>query len=298
MFSLRPVMRKVLLLLVILNIVFVSCRKAPKAASECDFTNIKEDNFTIVNNDDSPERPFNVFCKKVDVFGVYIYATENVSDADLLYASNIMAQYLDNNEDSIVDNPLVLEKMLENQSVMVLFGSEKSSKKSVFLRSANKLEGAYVFQDLYGDEIHPSWNRNSPFDATLEEVLHLITHTGFSKVYPSVFGEQKGSEIANAMDKARGGQFDDVPSNYPSNTWYTYDDETCEYNCQVTEYFYWALTSLLGAQDYPGRYDEIGQEWKANTPSLLESKDSEVYGILTDTIYKLPSVLPDGTYRR
>lgn len=291
-------MRKVLLLLVILNVVFVSCRKAPKAASECDFTNVKEDNFTIVNNDDSPERPFNIFCKKVNVFGVYIYATENVSDADLLHASNIMAQYLDNNEDSIVDNPLVLEKMLENQSVMVLFGSEKSSKKRVFLRSANKLEGAYVFQDLYGDEIHPSWNRNSPFDATLEEVLHLITHTGFSKVYPSVFGEQKGSEIANAMDKARGGKFDDVPSNYPSNTWYTYDDKTCEYNCQVTEYFYWALTSLLGAQDYPGRYDEIGQEWKANTPSLLESKDSKVYGILTDTVYKLPSVLPDGTYRR
>ena len=291
-------MRKVFFLIVILNVVFVSCRKAPKAASECDFTNVKEDNFTIVNNDDSPERPFNIFCKKVDVFGICIYATENVSDADLLHASNIMAQYLDNNEDSIVDNPLVLEKMLENQSVMVLFGSEKSSKKRVFLRSANKLEGAYVFQDLYGDEIHPSWNRNSPFDATLEEVLHLITHTGFSKVYPSVFGEQKGSEIANAMDKARGGQFDDVPSNYPSNTWYTYDDKTCEYNCQVTEYFYWTLTSLLGAQDYPGRYDEIGQEWKANTPSLLESKDSEVYGILTDTIYKLPSVLPDGTYRR
>ena len=291
-------MRKVFFLIVILNVVFVSCRKAPKAASECDFTNVKEDNFTIVNNDDSPERPFNIFCKKVDVFGICIYATENVSDADLLHASNIMAQYLDNNEDSIVDNPLVLEKMLENQSVMVLFESEKSSKKRVFLRSANKLEGAYVFQDLYGDEIHPSWNRNSPFDATLEEVLHLITHTGFSKVYPSVFGEQKGSEIANAMDKARGGQFDDVPSNYPSNTWYTYDDKTCEYNCQVTEYFYWALTSLLGAQDYLGRYDEIGQEWKANTPSLLESKDSEVYGILTDTIYKLPSVLPDGTYRR
>ena len=291
-------MRKVFFLIVILNVVFVSCRKAPKAASECDFTNVKEDNFTIVNNDDSPERPFNIFCKKVDVFGICIYATENVSDADLLHASNIMAQYLDNNEDSIVDNPLVLEKMLENQSVMVLFESEKSSKKRVFLRSANKLEGAYVFQDLYGDEIHPSWNRNSPFDATLEEVLHLITHTGFSKVYPSVFGEQKGSEIANAMDKARGGQFDDVPSNYPSNTWYTYDDKTCEYNCQVTEYFYWTLTSLLGAQDYPGRYDEIGQEWKANTPSLLESKDSEVYGILTDTIYKLPSVLPDGTYRR
>ena len=291
-------MKKLSVVLIRLFFVFVACRNAPKTPDSCDFTNTEEDNFTIVNNDDSPERSFNVFCKKVDVFGVYIYATENVSDMDLLHTANIMAQYLDNDEDSIVDNPLVLDKMLENQSVMVLFGKENSSKKTIFLRSENTLEGSYVFQDLYGSEIYPDWNLNSPFDATLEEVLHLITHSGFSKVYPSVFGEEKGSEISNAMDKARGGYFKDVPKNYPSNTWYSYDDKTCEYNCQVTEYFYWALTSLLGAQDFPGRYDEIGHEWKANTPLLVESMDSEVYNILTDTLYKLPTVLPDGSYRR
>ena len=291
-------MKKILFLLLGLNIIaFVACRKAPKTPESCDFENL-EDNFTIVHNDDSPERPFNVFCKKVDVFGVLVYATESVSDIDLLHAANIMAQYLDNDEDSIVDNPLVLDKMLENQSAMVLFGKESSAKRKTFLRTANSLEVSYVFQDLYGDEIHPEWNHNSPFDATLEEVLHLITHSGFSQVYPSVFGEAKGSEISNAMDKARGGQFDEVPSNYPSDTWYTYDDKTCEYNCQVTEYFYWALTSLLGAQDFPGRYDEIGHEWKANTPSSVESMDPDVYSILTNTLYKLPVVLPDGSYRR
>ena len=291
-------MNKLYFVLVGMVLIFMSCRKAPKTADTCDFTNSEENNFTIVNNNDSPERAFNVFCKKVDVFGVYIYATENVSDIDLLYTANVMAQYLDNDEDSVVDNLLVLDKMIENQSAMVLFGKESSTKKKTFLRSANSLEGSYIFQDLYGDEIHPEWNYNSPFDATLEEVLHLITHSGFSKVYPSVFGEEKGSEISNAMDKARGGQFDDVPSNYPSDTWYTYDDKTCEYNCQVTEYFYWALTSLLGAQDFPGRYDEIGHEWKANTPSLVESMDSDVYKLLTDTLYKLPAVLPNGNYRR
>ncbi len=291
-------MNRISVFLLTVLIVLTSCRKAPKKPSSCDFSNLEEDNFTIVNNDDSPDRPFNVFCKKVDVFGVYIYATENVSDLDLLHTANIMAQYLDNDEDSIVDNPLVLDKMVENQSVMVLFGKENSSKKKAFLRSENELEGSYVFQDLYGDEIHPDWNHNSPFDATLEEVLHLVTHSGFSKVYPTVFGEEKGSEIANAMDKARGGQFNDVPSDYPSGAWYSYDDKTCEYNCQVTEYFYWALTSLLGAQDFPGRYDEIGHEWRANTPALLESMDAEVFNLLKNSEYKLPTVLPDGSYRR
>ncbi len=291
-------MKNIFFLLVAFIFVLTACRKAPKNPSKCDFAKIEEDNFTIVNNDDSPKRPFNVFCKKVDVFGVYIYATENVSDIDLLHTANIMAQYLDNNEDSIVDNQLVLDRMLANQSSMVLFGKEKSSKKRKFLRGESELDGSFIFQDLYGSEIHPNWSFNSPFDATLEEVLHLITHSGFSQVYPSVFGEEKGSDIAKAMDKARGGQFEDVPSSYPSDTWYTYDDKTCEYNCQVTEYLYWSLTSLLGAQDFPGRYNEIGHEWKANTPSLVKSMDLMVYNILIDSIYKLPTILPDGSYRR
>ena len=50
------------------------------------------------------------------------------------------------------------------------------------------------------------------------------------------------------MDKARGGQFTEIPNQYPSSAWYTYDDETCDYKCMSTEYIYWALTSILGGQ--------------------------------------------------
>lgn len=291
-------MKNIFIVLLVFVIVLMSCRKVPKQPFTCEFSTLKEDNFTIVNNNDSPEKKFNVFCKKVDVFGIHVYATENVLDMDLLHTANILAQYLDNNEDSIVDNPLVLDKLLQNQSVMVLFEEENAPKKKTFLRGERKLDGVYVFQDLYGSEIYPNWKLNAPFDATLEEVLHLITHSGFSQVYPSIFGEEKGSKIANAMDKARGGQFEDVPKKYPTNTWYTYDDKTCDYNCQVTEYFYWALTSFLGAQDYPGRLDEIGQEWKANTAESLQAMDQEVYQLLSDTAFYLPQVLPDGSYRR
>ena len=275
-----------------------SCAKAPKAPATCDFTNSGNDYFTIVSNDDSPERAFNVFCKKVNVFGVTLYATSTVSDQDLLHAANIMAQYLDNDEDSIIDNPLVLDKMIENQSSMVLFGTENSKDQRAAFNSARNIEDQYKLQDLYGSEIHPNWNYDAPFDATFEEVLHLITHSVYSQIYPSVFGEQQGSEIANAMDLARVGQYTSIPSSYSSNAWYTYDDRTCEYDCQVTEYFYWALTSLLGAQDFPGRLDEIGHEWKANTPALVQSMDPAVYAILTDTTYHLPNVLPDGSYMR
>lgn len=123
-------------------------------------------------------------------------------------------------------------------------------------------------QDLYATETNP--NRPSGlkgtnaegFDASLEEVLHVVT-TGYAAAWPEVFGTTSGSQLANAMDKARGGQFDSIPSSYPSSAWYTYNDETCTYDCQCTEYIYWALTSILGGQQY--RLGSIQQEWKLNT---------------------------------
>ncbi len=98
------------------------------------------------------------------------------------------------------------------------------------------------------------------------------------------------------MDIARGGYFEKVPDEYPEDAWFTYYDKTCDYNCQITEYTYWALTSILGAQDYPGRLDEIQHEWKLNTLEKVSTVDYTVYSILTNPLYKLPTVLPDGNY--
>ena len=40
------------------------------------------------------------FTKKVDVFGVPIYATNTTGDHKLLHAAGVLAQYIDNNEDN------------------------------------------------------------------------------------------------------------------------------------------------------------------------------------------------------
>ena len=136
-------------------------------------------------------------------------------------------------------------------------------------------------------------NGSPRFDASLEEVLHLITQHGYAEAYPEVFGEKKGSKIADAMDIARGGYFKKVPNYYPADAWYTYNDVSCDYSCQITEYIYWALTSILGGQDFPGRFDEIKDEWKLNT----NEKDMNVYNLLTNSEYKFPTNLPNGKYR-
>jgi hypothetical protein len=245
-------------------------------------------NFTIVANEDDILKKYN---RKVVVFGIDIYAVPDVTDLNLLYTANVMAQYLDNDEDGTPDNQTVIDEMIENKAFMVLW--EKQRDIPTFFPSDR------TGQDLGNDETNPAYvegGKTGRFDAGLEEVLHIITHAGYSQVYPNVFGESQGSKIADAMDIARDGQFTSIPSSYSANAWYTYDDRTCDYECQVTEYFYWALTSVLGAQE--NRLDEIEQEWKLNTKEKVELTDLPVYQLLTDSLYHLPTILPDGTYMR
>ena len=143
-------------------------------------------------------------------------------------------------------------------------------------------------QDLYGSETNPP----DGFDAALEEVHHLIVSTGWSKVFPEQLAQTNGSAIAKAMDTARGGHFEPIPDPYPTDAWYSYDDETCDYDCMITEYTYWAHTSLLGAQ--VGRSAEIGHEWALETPEKVRSSDLAATAIFDDPSLGLPTVLPDG----
>jgi len=244
-------------------------------------------NFIVVANTDTE---FSGLSKKVTVFGIPIYAVSTVDNTKLLHAANLMAQYLDNNEDGTIDNQAVVDAMLTNNAFMIMWKSESD------FNTVSMPDNA-TGQDLGNDETIPVWHTNGhtgQFDAALEEVWHIITHAGYASAYPTVFGEGAGTSLSNAMDAARGGNFTTIPTPYPNGAWYTYDDATCEYDCMTTEYIYWAMSSILGAQE--NRLGEISQEWDLNTNALVQSTDAAVYALLTDPQYKFPTVLPDGTY--
>ena len=57
----------------------------------------------------------------------------------------------------------------------------------------------------------------------------------------------------------------------------------------ITEYFYWSLTSLLGAQI--NRYDKISEEWELNTPKKMK-RDKLILELLEDKKYQIPKRLP------
>lgn len=269
-------------------LLLASCEKDNSVSPTSPIDAGNDPNFSIVAHSDDG---FSSFNRKVVVFGIDIYAVAKVEDAKLLHAANLMAQYLDNDEDGTPDNPTVVDRMVAEKAFMVMWKKERDLNINI--------PSGRLGQDLGNDETHPTYvsnNKSGEFDAALEEVFHIITHAGYSKVYPDIFGEMEGSQIANAMDKARGGQFASIPSSYPNGAWYTYDDSSCEYDCQVTEYFYWTMTSILGAQE--NRLNEIGQEWKLNTKDKVKNQDAAVYQLLTDPQYSFPTVLPDGTYRQ
>ncbi len=161
------------------------------------------------------------------VFGIDIYAVLALEDAKRLHATNVMAQYLDNDEEGIVDDQLVLNKMIENKTFTVMWKNKNDL-------NIDPPYGREV-QDLGNDQTHPNYVSNGKtgeFDATLEEVLHIINNAGHSFVYPEVFGQNIGSDLANVMDIARVGQFMTIPCEYSINAWYTYEDQTCDYsNC-------------------------------------------------------------------
>lgn len=275
-------------LIFFLNItLFSSCVEDTKTKEPINAGN--DPNFTIVAHSDDG---FSSFNRKVVVFGIDIYAVSSVEDNKLLHAANVMAQYLDNDEDGNVDDQLVLDKMLENKAFMVMWKNENDLDN---IAPPSGREG----QDLGNDETHPEFvsnGRMGEFDASLEEVLHIINFAGHSVAYPDTFGLNIGSDLANAMDIARGGRFITIPNTYPANTWYSYDDQTCDYSsCQTIEYLYWAITSILGAQE--NRLDEIDNEWRLNTRQKVKDTDSAIFALLTDPIYKIPTKLPDGTYK-
>ncbi|MFL2521749.1 MAG: hypothetical protein ACJ0QU_05210 [Halobacteriales archaeon] len=244
--------------------------------------------------------------KKVDVFGIPVLATKRFTEPKTKHVANVLAKYIDNDEDGTPDNPTVAKVMVDKNVGMILTVNDDESER-VFDRWDHDIGygSPDQFQEQFLDETDPS----RAFDAALEETLHVITDAGYDNAYPNVFGEHSGSTLANLMDNARGGHFEEsltynedlpwlgnsaVPSRYPAGAWYTYDDETCTYECMITEYIYWGLTSILGAQE--NRSDEIEHEWKLHTKELVQERDPGLYNLLTDPQWGLPAELPDGSY--
>lgn len=225
----------------------------------------------------APDCQAAAFDKSALIFDtVLICGTNGVPADKLQYAANVAAEWLDNDEDGIVDEPRLLETMRGNKPLVIMSGNGISVAAMPGLLLA--LNG-YKTQDLSAAETNPAGDRR---DASQEEIHHVIMNAGWQPLFPAIFSETAGdnSTLYQAWKFA-----DD-------NAHYYYDDPTCDDSCKVTEFVYLATAAYLGsAEDLQSdemrlkTRDELGQ----TIPAVIEIFESADYVYPTNH-------WPDGSY--
>ena len=251
--------------------------------------------FEIEANPNSNDAALSAFTKYVRVLNCFeIYAEANISDTKVLHAAAVAAELLDNDENGVVDDPLIETQLTNSQALMPLLAYEGSPAEDALFDNYN---GEGISAVLYNKEMDPSQPGHWGADATVEEILHTINHAGHTNVYPDAFSMEPNSSLMSAaMDVARGGQFLTIPNPYPANAWYHYDDQTCDYECMSIEYMYWAIVSNMGLLDDAQTAAGIANEWEPYNATLLESMDTLMFALINDPQYLLPLSAPDGNY--
>ena len=241
----------------------------------CSYNLIAQPLFEVQPTNNAPKGFDRLFTKQVEIFGISIFATAKTPDSKILHAAGLLAQYLDNDNDGQPDNQLVILAIHQSKGAVVMSATRREADKiDVHRYIPEKVWDNMTILGLHAEDTHPQGASRGVFDTAYEEILHLITSAGYANAYPDIFGEKRGTAIALAMDQARGGYFRRAPRKYPDRAWFTYDERSCDYGCQITEYIYWGITSILGTQNCPGRLDNISQEWRLNTAAKGQGQRS------------------------
>ena len=251
--------------------------------------------FDIEENPNANSTAFGNFTKYVRVLDCFsVYAESSISDAKVLHAAAVAAELLDNDEDGYVDDPLLKAELASNEALIPIFAYDGSPAMDNFF---DHYIGNGVAAVLWMDEIEPNNPGYWGLDATVEEVVHVINAIGHTNIYPNAFAlEPNSSLLTTAMDVARGGQFIQHPNDYPQEAWYHYDDYTCDYECMAIEYLYWCIVTNMGILGDPSTCAGIANEWEPCTPTLFEETDTLMHALITNSVYQLPQLAPDGNY--
>ena len=225
----------------------------------------------------------------IDVFGVYVIAPEDAPIEKVQHTANVLAQYIDNDEDGVPDDPNVLRELVENNYIVPVWREEDNEAFRDYVNTHCEDVVGVGASMFFGDHDRywepgggDSWvfggiakanaiKNGGPgeWDANLEEVWHIVTW-GWFRAYPEQLGNgeyhpwldvqgdperlesgqgELSVKLTVAMDTARGGYFIDIPKQYPDGAWYIYDNGDGGYGGQVHEYFYWIVATNIGALD-------------------------------------------------
>ena len=250
------------------------------------------------------EHPFDCLNQELDVFvnvfGIYVISHSSIPTEYVEHSANVVAEFMDNDADGVMDDPKVHRFLVENNFVVPVWTEALREKVFPSLKGTfceDTLGWAASMYYRQDDWAFGGIKQAGTWDTNLEEIWHVLS-MGWYNTYPEYFGDRTGSRIADAMDTARGGQFQTVPNGYPEGAWYSYDDYTCDYSCQIHEYFYWILMANIDALDpaYTNKCADSEEEWHVCTKDELKQIDPLAYDLLNNQGFKLPTNIPIGNY--
>ncbi|MBT3727234.1 hypothetical protein HOG21_06270 [bacterium] len=67
-----------------------------------------------------------------------------------------MAEYLDSDENRVIDNPALIEKLKEQKAALIMFYDENDSENFFERESSDEFLEKYEVQDLYDVETRPN----------------------------------------------------------------------------------------------------------------------------------------------
>eukprot|EP00928_Gymnodinium_smaydae_P000468 TRINITY_DN10179_c0_g1_i1.p1 TRINITY_DN10179_c0_g1~~TRINITY_DN10179_c0_g1_i1.p1 ORF type:complete len:375 (+),score=62.77 TRINITY_DN10179_c0_g1_i1:111-1235(+) len=262
----------------------------------------------------------------VDVLGLPLLAT-HVREPEIKHAANVMAKWLDNDEDGVVDDPKIATALAMKKTLLWLHGQSEGVKGKIHehcysLHGGNSyVDHVFALSAVNDDTNKPpgfSFGNSNPnslhlkvphtaaaecndlWDATLEETFHLLTDGGAAEAYPqewednnrqdeSQYATTPAAKFVKAVKDA--GDYDPFgggPANDPNP------------KTIVGEGIHFSMLTLLGAFNFtdagsPLTYDQ----WKVADPVAFEKKYPDWAKMLRDKAKYpwLPQELPDGNYK-
>jgi len=156
--------------------------------------------------------------KTMTVFGIKMLALEGITPRDLKLVASVLAQWIDNDEDGIPDNPAVLAEIVKRNSRMILGVTfdqigpwHENSQKMLKDEHATTydLDVTSINHNWYGlplskySEEHYRTDGLLPPDAATEETFNLITDIGYENVYPAALWRDGKPNHGNASKVGR-----------------------------------------------------------------------------------------------
>jgi len=204
--------------------------------------------------------------KKVEVYGLTLYASDNISDEFMIKISKIFKEMFPKLEgEDLKKQEEVLKNLYKYKACLPVV------KENEIANINTKLINDYSVCDII-----MKVDRGQVMEV-VEHLLHAVTDVGLSYSFPNEWGFENNSKIKKSMQNAIENKYYDVSS-------YNMKDEEVRNRILIQEYAYWLISSKWNLQEIYGPNEK---EWTLNNSEKVIKNLPEADKLMVETTGKI-----------